>query len=56
MSEIKESLDRAAEHLRDTLRSPWPMSASLQGTLIAILDTLTEIAAVLPAPHTVPKE
>ena len=53
MTELAEALDRAAAGVRAV---PTSTSPEIKSTLLALLDALTEIAAVLPAPHTVPKE
>lgn len=53
MSELKETLDRAAAAVR-AIRHP--NDQALKQALIAVVDALVEIAAVLPAPHMVPKD
>lgn len=56
MSELQESLDRAVRHLRLLRKLLGPKGTETADTLTAIVDTLVEMAAVLPAPHTIPKE
>lgn len=52
MNEIEESLNRLASILRQYV----PAETDTHAALLAICDALVEIAAVLPAPYTVPKE
>ena len=54
MNELAEALDRAATHIKDVPRGV--EAAAIRQTLLALIDALTEIAAILPAPYTVPKE
>ena len=54
MTELAEALDRAARHVTDIPHVA--QAAAIRQTLLALIDALTEIAAVLPAPSTVPKE
>jgi len=56
MSEIKEALDRAAGYVGRVSNAPGPNADAVKQTLLALVDALVEIAAVLPAPHAVPKE
>ena len=58
MSEIKEALDRASLNAKKIHATPFQLSGSyeVKQTLLALIDALVEIAAVLPAPYTVPKE
>lgn len=56
MSELQESLDRAVEAVRALNTEHNTLAASWKQALIAVVDTLVEIAAVLPPPDTVPKE
>lgn len=54
-NEIKEALDRAAYHVQRVSEAPGPNAAAMKQTLLALIDAVVEIAATLPAPHTVPK-
>jgi hypothetical protein len=58
MNELAEALDRAAKHAHTIRTAPGIHAAvaEVEQTLLALIDAVTEIAAVLPAPHTVPKE
>lgn len=56
MSELQDTLDRAVEAVRALNTEHNDLAASWKLALIGVVDTLVEIAAVLPAPHAVPKE
>ena len=61
MSELQEALDRAGAAVRtidpaDRTQTQRLVNAATRLSLLAIVDTLVEIAAALPAPHTIPKE
>ncbi len=54
MTELKEALDTMTAAVANTRHAD--VSPTVKTALVTIADALAEIAAVLPAPHTVPKE